>query len=561
MAQVTGASLNPRFADAGTNFINALFAAGNRERQSRQLELLEEIQRGNLDIKERAQALAELKNLQAQESREAIGGELTNFSSLLGGGDQQALAPQQTLAPQQDLQQILADQFDPRSVDPLGISGRAAGQTGAESLRFGTPPPDLLPAVTPRSQQSQEQVIRSLGRLQTLDRTGKSFEVGLKLLELRDAKTLANEKRLTERNFKESDNLLRIKDPVALERGIIQTINDRAKDGLPSPGLQRILALPPERRVVGLEQRKATNTDVKLLIENQQKELERQSKEEVARLNREATTAKTAKFENIFNEKGEVVAQRNTVTGEVKKSPLAVGGQAEKGTFTKSPAVIIENPDGTFSQSIPVLDSRTGIITNKLSPIPGIPVSRLGETAEAETIRQIREKRLIKRAQGEESAIRTTINDGITAAEGLGTINRSIELMKNIKTGGIEGAKIRFRQFLGIEGADEAELTANLLRTVLAQLRPTFGAQFTEAEGRRLEGIEAGIGKSTAGNLRLLQQLKVIINREARRGLSGARKIKDEFAIEEIERLLKFKISTPKKKSFKDMTLDELLAQ
>lgn len=532
-------------ASFGTSFLDAFNKASDRE-------LLQAIRSGTLDVQQRTIALSELKNRQKQESRTEIGEEIKGLSGLLGGD-------QQVPAPQQDLQQILADQFDPRSVDPLGISGAATGQTGAESLRFGTPPPDLQPA--PRSQQSQEQVIRSLGRLQALDPTGKSVEVGLKLLELRDTRLLENEKKLMNRNFKESSNLLRIKDTQAQERAIIQTINDRAKEGLPSPALERILTLPPERRVVGLEQRKATNTDVKLLIENQQKELERQNKEEIARLKREEARAKIAKFENVFNEQGQVVAQRNITTGEVKKSPIATGGQPEKATFTKGTGVIIQNPDGTFSQSIPVLDSRTGIITNKLSPIPGIPVSRLGETAEAETIRQIREKRLIKRAQGEESAIRTTINDGITAAEGLGTINRSIELMKNIKTGGIEGAKIRFRQFLGIEGADEAELTANLLRTVLAQLRPTFGAQFTEAEGRRLEGIEAGIGKSTAGNLRLLQQLKVIINREARRGLSGARKIKDEFAIEEIERLLKFKISAPKKKSFKDMTLDELLAQ
>jgi len=224
---------------------------------------------------------------------------------------------------------------------------------------------------------------------------------------------------------------------------------------------------------------------------------------------------------------------------------ITTGGEPEKATFTKGIGVIVENPDGTFSQAIPVLDSRTGEIVNKLSPIPGQPVSKLGETAEEITLRQIKEKRLIKRAQGEETQIRVTINDGITAAEGLGVINRSLELMKNIKTGGIEGAKIRFRKFLGIEGADEAELSANLLRTVLAQLRPTFGSQFTEAEGTRLERIEAGIGQSTAGNIRLLRQLKTMINREARRGLAAAKRIKDQFAIDEIDGLLKFKISTP----------------
>lgn len=252
-------------ASFGTSFLDAFNKASDRE-------LLQAIRSGTLDVQQRTIALSELKNRQKQESRTEIGEEIKGLSGLLGGD-------QQVPAPQQDLQQILADQFDPRSVDPLGISGVAAGQTGAQSLQFGTPPPDLLPAVTPRSQQSQEQVIRSLGRLQALDPTGKSVDVGLKLLKLRDTRLLENEKKLMDRNFKESSNLLRIKDTQAQERAIIQTINDRAKEGLPSPALERILTLPPERRVVGLERRKATNTDVKLLIENQQKELERQSKE------------------------------------------------------------------------------------------------------------------------------------------------------------------------------------------------------------------------------------------------------------------------------------------
>lgn len=463
------------------------------------------------------------------------GGDLTN----LFGGDQQVPAPQQ------DLQQVLTDQFDPRSIDPVGVSGRASGQTGAESLRFGTPPPDLQPAITPRSTQSQEQVTRSLARLQTLDPTGASSKFALGLIQNRNKQDLAAAKAKMDEVFKETTNLLRVKDPVGQERQIIQTIRERASRGIASPALQKILELPIERRVVGLEQRKTIATDVKTLATNEQKELDREQKKLDRESKERIALGKIAKFENVLDAKGNVIAQRNTVTGELKKSPIATGGQAEKATFTKGIGIIIQKPDGTFAQSVPVLDSRTGEIVNKLSPIPGQPVSRLGETPELETLRAIREKRLITRARGEETRIRATINDGITAAEGLGVIKRSLKLMKNIKTGGIEGAKIRFRKFLGVEGADEAELTANLLRTVLAQLRPTFGAAFTEAEGARLERIEAGIGSSTAGNIRLLKQLETMINREARRGLKAAKRIKDDFAIEEIDSLLKFKISTP----------------
>jgi len=470
--------------------------------------------------------------------------EAGSLENLFGDG-QQAPVPQQAPAPQQDLEQILTEQFDPRSIDPVGISGRATGQTGAESLRFGTPPPDLLPAVTPRSKQSREQVTRSLARLQTLDPTGASAKFAMGLIANRKKEDLTATKLKMDEVFKETTNLLKIEDPQAQARAITQTIQDRASRGVASPALERILALPQERRVVGLEQRKVIATDVKTISTNEQKELDRESKERIAAEKLKATQAKTAQFVDVLDAQGNVIAQQNTVTGELKKSPLA-RGKAEKGTFTKTTPFVQINPDGTQSILVPVTDSRSGeTVFKELQLGKGVLASKLGETPGAQTLREIKEKRLIKRAQGEESRIRTTINDGITAAEGLGVIKRSIDLMTNIKTGGIEGAKIRFRQFLGIEGADEAELSANLLRTVLSQLRPTFGAQFTEREGTRLERIEAGIGKSTAGNLRLLRQLEVLVNREARRGLKAARKIKDDFSVEEIQGLLEFRLKTP----------------
>jgi len=208
----------------------------------------------------------------------------TGFGSLIEAGSLENLfgGDQQVPAPQQDLQQILTDQFDPRSVDPVGISGRASGQTGAESLRFGTPPPDLAPVPVPRSKQSQEQVTRSLARLQTLDPSGVSAKFALTLIENRNAQELTATKVKMDEVFKETTNLLRVKDPVAQERQIIQTIRDRASRGIPSPALQKILELPLERRVVGLEQRKTIATDVKIISENEQKELDRESRERIA---------------------------------------------------------------------------------------------------------------------------------------------------------------------------------------------------------------------------------------------------------------------------------------
>jgi len=193
----------------------------------------------------------------------------------------------------------------------------------------------------------------------------------------------------------------------------------------------------------------------------------------------------------------------------------------------------------------PILDKFSGKLTVQEDILPGQLISRIGETPAQTQQRAIETAGGKTTATGQAARLQTTINDGITAAEGLGTLNRSIELLDTIKTGGLAGAKLRFEQFIGVQGADEAELGANLLRTVLAQLRPTFGAQFTEREGTKLERIEAGIGKSTAGNIRVIKQLKTIIEREARRGIAAAKKAGDDFSAEEIDKLMKFKITAP----------------
>lgn len=210
-------------------------------------------------------------------------GGLLETLGIIGGGDNQGLQDR----PQQNIEQALVEQLDPRSVDPLGVgvSGRASGQTGAQSLQFGTPPPDLFP-VTPRSKESREQATRSLVRLQTLDPTGTSFKFAMSLIANRKAEDLAATKLKMDEVFKETSNLLRIKDPAALERAIVQTIRDRTARGIASPALERILAMPMERRVVGLEQRKVIATDVKTLSTNEQKELDRESKERLAALSR-----------------------------------------------------------------------------------------------------------------------------------------------------------------------------------------------------------------------------------------------------------------------------------
>lgn len=134
------------------------------------------------------------------------------------------------------------------------------------------------------------------------------------------------------------------------------------------------------------------------------------------------------------------------------------------------------------------------------------------------------------------------INEGLAAADSLPTINRAIELLGTVKTGGLNNLQLWASNTLGVTGADEAELSANMGKAVLSQLRSTFGAAFTEREGERLQNIEAGFGKSTEGNKRLLEQAQKLVERAARRGLEAARGAGDTFSADEIRKSIELRL-------------------
>lgn len=137
------------------------------------------------------------------------------------------------------------------------------------------------------------------------------------------------------------------------------------------------------------------------------------------------------------------------------------------------------------------------------------------------------------------------IDSGVEAADSVANIKRSISLLDTVKTGGLDKAAFAIRQAFGVEGADEGELSANLGRSVLAQLKPIFGAAFTAAEGDRLERIEAGFGRSPATNKRLLDSALKIAERAARRGLAAAEDQGDEFTANEIREAMAFEFVEP----------------
>ena len=130
------------------------------------------------------------------------------------------------------------------------------------------------------------------------------------------------------------------------------------------------------------------------------------------------------------------------------------------------------------------------------------------------------------------------INTGIDAADSVSNLTKTLNLLKTVETGGFNNVALAASRLLGVTGADEAELSANMGKAILAQLKPIFGAAFTAQEGERLEKIEASFGKSTQANVRLIQNVLRTTERAARRGLSAAKAEGDTFTANEIQTIL-----------------------
>jgi len=126
------------------------------------------------------------------------------------------------------------------------------------------------------------------------------------------------------------------------------------------------------------------------------------------------------------------------------------------------------------------------------------------------------------------------ITAGLEAAELVPVLKRGLQLLGRVDTGKPEEVALAFKKFMGIEGADEAELMNNLGKQVLKQLKPVFGSQFTANEARWLESMEAGFGKSTEANIRLIQQGLDLANARVDVGLSAAQASGDSRTVDTI---------------------------
>lgn len=213
--------------------------------------------------------------------------------------------------------------------------------------------------------------------------------------------------------------------------------------------------------------------------------------------------------------------------------------------------------DPSTGQVTPVLSpiNHNNAVSGQLSRISGSgetpeerienKVEEIRQTSDIEVATESRKASETTKAKTKEQRISQAIDVGIEAADAMAPVIRAVEILDSVQTGGFDNASLQAKRFFGIESADEAELSNLMGKAVLSQLRATFGAQFTAQEGAQLQRIEAGFGKSTAGNKRLLGQLRQLLEKKAKEGIRAAKTQGDDFTVERIENSLKFRLEAP----------------
>lgn len=233
-----------------------------------------------------------------------------------------------------------------------------------------------------------------------------------------------------------------------------------------------------------------------------------------------------------------------TIINTSREKGLLPSKSQQSKPLQKTGAFLVKDPDTGRSKVLTgVFDPNTGTLKTATSDQSFEVISKLGETPAEQTTRRVGETQQKEQVKKAEVRASDLITRGTVAAESTAGLRRGIELLDSVETGGLRAASIRAKQLFGIESADEGELSNSLSKAVLSQLRETFGAAFTENEGKRLERIEGSFTKSTEGNKRLLGQALKIAERTAERAIKAAQKSGDDLAVEDIQGLLEFSLT------------------
>ena len=144
---------------------------------------------------------------------------------------------------------------------------------------------------------------------------------------------------------------------------------------------------------------------------------------------------------------------------------------------------------------------------------------------------------LAKRKRGEKLSIQQTdrlegyISKGLDAYDRLPQVDRGLELLEKVRTGGLTAKSKAITDFFGTTSGDIAELNRILAGNVLAGLSNFTGA-ISEGERAFLERMETNLAAGGDFNKREMHRMQRELKKQIGRARSAAKITGDEFALE-----------------------------
>ena len=297
-------------------------------------------------------------------------------------------------------------------------------------------------------------------------------------------------------------------------------------------------------------------------------ELDIQQKEKAKAIGQVLTALNIEKLEdrnNFFSEieKTATSAEAKAILGQLKGQDNlgqltalnlvlanATGGSQGEANKQKGEKGLVFNPN-TGDYSIDPMYAENQKEINNLDLLHKKKIHKL------EVEKELAKKRTTNLAAREKE----DIDNGLLAAETMPILKRADKLLDIVETGKPRQALEWGKKWFGIQGANEAELDQLLGKQILKQLKPTFGSQFTAAEGNWLKDMEANFGKSTEGNRALIRQGMELIKQRTSIGLDAAKYAGDERTIQNINDWMQWEFSESPQANKKttELTEDELV--
>ena len=473
---------------------------------------------------------------------------------------------------------------------PTGEEGSAAAQAAtsvAQQFPGGQAVPDAGTA-GPTLQEKQKALVR-------LSAINPQMAAQLRqTIKLGDAQKSAAMALEVDKGLKMANLVGQAKTFQGKRQRLMQIAKTKAASGQDFGRALELANLPEEQLDLEIQKMKLAAADHKTILDDQT-EVRQQvdaegnptgAQEKVTKdfLGRETVSAVEAsgvpqKLEDIKNAEGDVIGQTNTVTGKKNFFTNAQRGIGGGGVPQSKEPIIIQMPvlkDGkpVLEDGVPKTKQAQQLTsfdpgakkgeqwTTEIKDLQGIIISkstgRSADASDAAAIKVAGQKtqavqdvllktqgeleKIKKRSQNIETRLQGSIDEGLNAVKSLPNLRRTRELLNQVKTGGYARVKNALNRLAGTENANEAELNNSLGKTVLSQLKATFGSAFTAQEGQLLQDIEANFGKSTAGNVRLLDRAIKASDIRAQIGASAAKTAEDTNSIEVFKKFQNFSL-------------------